>query len=221
MYDIVKIAANGNSSAAIRSDGTLWTWGANKSSQLGDGTSTNKTTPIQVIRGESDPEYDNREDNSNYYVYLQNVKDVSVGEDHMIAMTEDGSVYTWGSNKYGQLGVNIDGDSVNHAVKVDTSAITAVTDENGNADEITAVYAGKHYSAIITREGHMYVSGRNTDDTEGTNYVTGKLGTGTTDESISEFTSVATGLKYEKDNNIENINGVRNVALLQTIQYNQ
>ena len=58
-----------------------------------------------------------------------------------------------------------------------------------------------------------YVSGRNTDDTEGTNYVTGKLGTGTTDESISEFTSVATGLKYEKDNNIENINGVRNVAL--------
>ena len=131
----------------------------------------------------------------------------------MIAMTEDGSVYTWGSNKYGQLGVNIDGDSVNHAVKVDTSAITAVTDENGNADEITAVYAGKHYSAIITREGHMYVSGRNTDDTEGTNYVTGKLGTGTTDESISEFTSVATGLKYEKDNNIENINGVRNVAL--------
>ncbi len=184
-----------------------------KSSQLGDGTSTNKTTPIQVIRGESNPEYDNREDNSNYYVYLQNVKDVSVGEDHMIAMTEDGSVYTWGSNKYGQLGVNIDGDSVNHAVKVDTSAITAVTDENGNADEITAVYAGKHYSAIITREGHMYVSGRNTDDTEGTNYVTGKLGTGTTDESISEFTSVATGLKYEKDNNIENIHGVRNVAL--------
>ena len=182
LYDIVKIAANGNSSAAVRSDGTLWTWGANKSSQLGDGTSTNKTTPIQVIRGESNPEYDNREDNSNYYVYLQNVKDVSVGEDHMIAMTEDGSVYTWGSNKYGQLGVNIDGDSVNHAVKVDTSAITAVTDENGNADEITAVYAGKHYSAIITREGHMYVSGRNTDDTEGTNYVTGKLGTGTTDE---------------------------------------
>ncbi len=213
LYDIVKIAANGNSSAAVRSDGTLWTWGANKSSQLGDGTSTNKTTPIQVIRGESNPEYDNREDNSNYYVYLQNVKDVSVGEDHMIAMTEDGSVYTWGSNKYGQLGVNIDGDSVNHAVKVDTSAITAVTDENGNADEITAVYAGKHYSAIITREGHMYVSGRNTDDTEGTNYVTGKLGTGTTDESISEFTSVATGLKYEKDNNIENIHGVRNVAL--------
>ena len=31
LYDIVKIAANGNSSAAVRSDGTLWTWGANKS----------------------------------------------------------------------------------------------------------------------------------------------------------------------------------------------
>lgn len=59
----------------------------------------------------------------------------------------------------------------------------------------------------------LYVSGRNTDDTEGTNYVTGKLGTGTTARTISEFTSVATGLKYEKDNNIENINGVRNVAL--------
>ncbi|MCI5604818.1 MAG: hypothetical protein MR413_04125, partial [Clostridia bacterium] len=204
LYDIVQISAYGNNSAALRSDGTVWTWGDNASGQLGDGTYTDKTTPIQVIAGESSPEYDNRDDNANYNVYLQNIKKIAVGLNHMIALAEDTSVYVWGDNTSGQLG--FEGENKIYPVKVDTAAFTA--------DTITGVYAGKNISAIVTQQGNMFVSGSNTGDTEilGSNVV-GRLGTGTEDENITAFTSVETGLKYEKDNNNTNINGVRNVAL--------
>jgi alpha-tubulin suppressor-like RCC1 family protein len=44
----VKISAAGDNSFVLKPDGTLWAWGANTSGQLGDGTTVNKTTPIQI-----------------------------------------------------------------------------------------------------------------------------------------------------------------------------
>ena len=42
------IAAGYRHSVALKSDGTVWAWGNNEFSQLGDGTKTNRTTPVQV-----------------------------------------------------------------------------------------------------------------------------------------------------------------------------
>jgi hypothetical protein len=36
---------------ALRRDGTLWAWGRNAAGQLGDGTSTNRVSPVQVLGG--------------------------------------------------------------------------------------------------------------------------------------------------------------------------
>ena len=53
--DWVQIAAgySGNS-AAVRANGTAWSWGRNNSGQLGDGTTTNRSSPVSVIGGFTD-----------------------------------------------------------------------------------------------------------------------------------------------------------------------
>jgi hypothetical protein len=69
----------------------MWAWGYNGNGELGDGTSTNHSSPIQ-IGSESK--------------WLQ----VSGGEQHSIALKSDGTMWAWGCNIYGMLG---DGSSTN------------------------------------------------------------------------------------------------------------
>ena len=76
------IAAGRSYSLLIGSDRSLWAWGANWSGQLGDGTTTNRSTPTQVLTG---------------------VADVAGGLYHTLALKTDGSLWTWGYNGYGQL----------------------------------------------------------------------------------------------------------------------
>jgi alpha-tubulin suppressor-like RCC1 family protein len=48
------VATSGRHCAAIKTDGTLWTWGDNSSGQLGDGTTVSKSSPAQTISGGTD-----------------------------------------------------------------------------------------------------------------------------------------------------------------------
>jgi len=45
---IIAIATGGNHSLTVKSDGTVWAWGNNGSGQLGDGTETDSSIPVQV-----------------------------------------------------------------------------------------------------------------------------------------------------------------------------
>ena len=82
-------AACGNTyTAAIKTDGTLWTWGLGTSGQLGDSTSISKSSPVQTI------------------TYGTNWKQVSCGSVHTVATKTDGTLWTWGADTNGQLGDN-------------------------------------------------------------------------------------------------------------------
>jgi len=83
-------SSGGDANAAILNNGTLWTWGRNNEGQLGDGTLTNRLTPVQVLVAPNQP--------------LTNVISVSVGETHMAAINAQGHVMGWGENWDGQLG---------------------------------------------------------------------------------------------------------------------
>ena len=75
--------------AAIKTDGTLWTWGAGFSGQLGDNTTTSKSTPVTTFAGRT------------------NWKQVgSGGNSNCAAIKTDGTLWTWGSNAEGKLGTN-------------------------------------------------------------------------------------------------------------------
>ena len=72
-------------SAAVKDDGSVWTWGDNSSGQMGDGTREVRPTPATVAG-------------------LPNITAVSAGAYHTVALGSDGSVWAWGNNEFGQLG---------------------------------------------------------------------------------------------------------------------
>ena len=84
----VMASAGKNHSSAIKSDGTLWSWGLGTNGQLGDNTATTKSSPIQTS------------------TYGTNWKYVSCGLNYSAAVKFDGTIWCWGDNTYGQLGEN-------------------------------------------------------------------------------------------------------------------
>ncbi len=80
-----RIAIGDHHAIALKSDGTLWAWGANGYGQLGDGTTGDKSSPIQI-------------GTDNKWV------SIAVGFYHTIALKSDGTLWAWGVNGGGQLG---------------------------------------------------------------------------------------------------------------------
>src|SRR6185295_4351620 len=84
---IVRIAAGTEHAFALRDDGTLWAWGLNDLGQLGIGmTGGTITTPTRVPN-------------------LTNVTEIATYLQHGIALRSDGTVWTWGRNFSGELGI--------------------------------------------------------------------------------------------------------------------
>lgn len=72
---------------AIKTDGTLWSWGINTYGQLGDGTITTRSSPIQIGSG-------------------TNWSKTACGYYHSLAIKTDGTLWAWGNNSFGALGTN-------------------------------------------------------------------------------------------------------------------
>ena len=109
----------------------LWTWGYNLNGQLGVNNNTSRSTPVTTILGGT------------------NWKSVECGNNHTAAIKTDGTLWTWGRNNLGQLGVN---DT--------TTRSTPVTTILGGTNWKSVSCAGYHTSAIKT-DGTLWTWGRN------------------------------------------------------------
>ena len=89
---VVAIASSSsNHTLALKSDGTVWAWGANQHGQLGDGSITDRPTPVQVK-------------DTGGTGTLANVRLIACGSLHSLALTTDGTLLAWGYNTQGQRG---------------------------------------------------------------------------------------------------------------------
>lgn len=84
--EAVSIAAGGSFSCASTRAGSVYCWGLNNEGQLGDGTQTNRTTPVVSS--------------------ISGATAVYAGERHACAAQRSGSAMCWGYNGFGQLGLN-------------------------------------------------------------------------------------------------------------------
>lgn len=82
---VFRFAAGGSHSCAIRADRSLWCWGANEHSQLGDGTTIDRPTPVRLDA-------------------MTAARSVAAGWQHSCAVLDDRGVWCWGDNSYGQVG---------------------------------------------------------------------------------------------------------------------
>ena len=80
------VSAGAAHNLAIRSNGTLWSWGFNGCGRLGDGTLVAKCSPVAVVGGFTD------------------WHQVSGGGNHSLGVRSNGTIWAWGYNNVGQLG---------------------------------------------------------------------------------------------------------------------
>jgi alpha-tubulin suppressor-like RCC1 family protein len=148
---VTAIAVGSAHSCALSSAGGVKCWGLNSAGQLGDGTTRNRSTPVDVSglrggvtaiaadRGRGNP-----------------------GEGHSCALTRVGGVKCWGYNNNGQLG---DGTTRNRSTPLDVSGLRG---------GVTAISAGGRHSCALTRTGGVKCWGYNSfhqlgDGATGTN----------------------------------------------------
>jgi len=94
---VLAISGGGDVNAALMEDHSLMAWGYNVHGAVGNGTTstTGQWTPAPVSQSTG----------------LTVVKAIATGWDHMVALAEDGTVWTWGNGRYGELGNGTAADS--------------------------------------------------------------------------------------------------------------
>jgi alpha-tubulin suppressor-like RCC1 family protein len=134
---VSSVAAGNAHSIALLSGGTVYCWGLNSSGQLGDNTTTQRTTPVQVtgVGGTG---------------FLTGIVAIAAGDYHSLALASDGKVYAWGKGQFGRLGNGSQNDSW---TPVQVSAITGAR----------AVAAGVAHSLVVLVDGSIWAFGYNTN----------------------------------------------------------
>ncbi|CAI9109895.1 OLC1v1009818C1 [Oldenlandia corymbosa var. corymbosa] len=187
------IACGREHTAAVASDGSLFTWGANDFGQLGDGTEKGQKHPKKVKQLQSEyvvsvscgahctaaiaepRENDETKSGRRLWVWGQNqasnyprlfcgaftpntiIKQVSCGAVHVVALSEDGLLQSWGYNEYGQLGRGVTCEGLQGAQLI--KGYAKFLNEAPELVKVFQVSCGEYHTAAISEDGEVYTWG--------------------------------------------------------------
>lgn len=186
----ISVSTKFSTSYGIKSDGTLWSWGYSSYGQLGNGTTVEELSPIQ-IGTDNDWTFVTsgyefvmaKKTNGTFWGWGRNdhgplgdgtivdkvvptllgtfnFTTIATGGNHCLAVKPDGTLWAWGFNSYGQLGEGTTNQKLIHT-------------QIGLATNWASVYAGNNNSFAIKTDGSLWAWGANQ---------AGKLGNGNATE---------------------------------------
>ena len=136
-----KVAAGYGFSLAVHEDGTVWSWGDNQYGQAGVPGAIEYHTPVQVA-------------GPGGVGYLTDIIAVEVGYDFAVALRRDGTVWAWGGNNYGQLGIDST-QSYGYPVQVKNSS------GNDFLSGVTAIACGDGHCLALLEDETVWAWGNN------------------------------------------------------------
>ena len=138
---IIGIDLGRYNTVVLTSKGDVYTFGLNERGQLGDGTLVNKNTPTDIkSQFGLEPE--------------ETIIKVASGYSHMLLITSEYRVFTWGDNEFGQLG---QGDTIHQSTPVEITSQLAFQE----GETVNSIALGDGYSAMITSLGRFLTWGNN------------------------------------------------------------
>lgn len=130
---MVAVAAGSLHTCALKNDGTVWCWGLNDKGQLGDDSTSRRTSPVQVVG-------------------LTNATAIAAGAKHTCATLAGGALKCWGANGGGQIG----NGEIN-----DFTPVKTPVDVLGLQSGVVDVTAGDQHTCAALNTGELKCWGKN------------------------------------------------------------
>lgn len=152
---VISIAAGEAHTLALTGDGSLYSWGRGTFGRLGTGKEADEFIPVPVEFGSSGESVEKR------IKYVG----IAAGAYHSLALADDGSVWCWGYNIYGQLGVNGENSLVPQLLEqfLGLGSPNSLKDESERKNEtplkVCSVKAGGMMSLAIDNLGALWMWG--------------------------------------------------------------
>ncbi|TMW58475.1 hypothetical protein Poli38472_010034 [Pythium oligandrum] len=135
---IVQISASKFHTVVLNDRGEVYVWGFGKGGRLGTGTEYDHVEPVRISALEEIP-----------------IAKVAAGENHTLALSRSGQVFSWGSNSFGQLGHNV------KAITQESRLTPKRIDAFRGMVMVDVAASGSHSGAICRDDGALYTWGSN------------------------------------------------------------
>ena len=138
----IAVSASTHHTLVLTRSGRLFAFGYGKSGRLGVGDARNRNLPARVLG----------------QLTRRVVTDIAAAVDHSLCCTDDGEIFAWGSNGFGQLG---HADRDDDAIAAGRLSPRRVEGGGMRQSFVVAVAAGDRHSVALTRTGEVYCWGDN------------------------------------------------------------